>query len=106
MKGDAESTEIAVLPKRLELLALTGRIVTADTLHPQRAPAEAVPAKGGASALAGTGNPGRLPEDGPLSLDAPAEGGKLPSCEQVDGAHGHLAPRPELPREGTAARAP
>ena len=43
VKVDGKSNEIAAMPKLLEMLALTGRIVTADAMHTHRATAEAAP---------------------------------------------------------------
>ena len=49
-----KSNEIAAMPKLLEMLALKGRIVTADAMHTQRTTAEAVlPTPGGPAPEAG-----------------------------------------------------
>ncbi len=105
VQGDAKSTEIAVLPKRGALRALPRRSGTADALPLQRAPAEAVPAWGGASGRALTGNQGRLDEDVRLYLADPAQAGKRPSCERGAVDHGRIKPRHGLPRACLAARA-
>ena len=47
VKVDGKSNEIAAMPQLLEMLALKGRIGTADAMHTQRATAEAVTARGG-----------------------------------------------------------
>ncbi len=52
VKVDGKSNEIAAMPQLLEMLALKGRIVTADAMHTQRATAEAVTARGGDHVLA------------------------------------------------------
>ena len=93
VKVDGKSNEIATMPKLLEMLALKGRIVTADALHTHRATAEAVTAGGGDYVLALKGNQGRLHGDMRLYLDDPVQADKLQSCQQVDGDHGRIETR-------------
>ncbi len=93
VKVDGKSNEIAAMPKLLEMLALKGRIVTADAMHTQRATAEAVTAGGGDYVLALKANQGRLHDDVRLYLDDPAQADKLQSCQQVDGDHGRIETR-------------
>jgi len=88
-----KSNEIAAMPKLLEMLALKGRIETADAMHTQRATPEAVTAWGGDYVLALKANQGRLHEDVRLYLDDPARTDELPSCQQVDGDHGRIETR-------------
>ena len=88
-----KSNEIMAMPKLLEMLALKGRIVTADAMHTQRATAEAVIAGGGDYVLALKANQGRLHDDIRLYLDDPARADELPSCQQVDGDHGRIETR-------------
>ena len=93
VKVDGKSNEIAAMPKLLEMLALKGRIVTADAMHTHRATAEAVTAGGGDYVLALKGNQGRLHGDVQLYLDDPVRADKLQSCQQVDGDHGRIETR-------------
>ena len=81
------------MPQLLEMLALKGRIVTADAMHTQRATAEAVTARGGDYVLALKANQDSLHEDVRLYLDDPARADELPSCQQVDGDHGRIETR-------------
>ena len=81
------------MPKLLEMLALKGRIVTADAMHTQRATAGTITAKGGDYVLALKANQGSLYEDVQLYLDDPAQADKLRSCQQVDGDHGRIETR-------------
>ena len=88
-----KSNEIMAMPRLLKMLALKGRIVTADAMHTQRATAEAVTARGGDYALALKANQGRLHEDVRPYLDDPARADELPLCQQVDGDHGRIETR-------------
>ncbi len=92
--GD-ESNEIEALPELLALLALDGRIVTADAMHCQRATAQTILDGGGASCLALKGNQPALFEDVRLWLDDPAT---VPDdgAETVDGDHGRIETRRAL----------
>ncbi len=93
VKVDDKSNEIAAMPKLLEMLALKGRIVTADAMHTRRATAEAVTARGGDHVLALKGNQGSLYEDVRLYPADPAQADKLQSCQHVDGDHGRIETR-------------
>lgn len=88
-----KSNEITAMPKLLEMLALEGRIVTADAMHTQRATPAAVTARGGDYVLALKANQDSLHEDVRLYLDDPAQADELPSCQQVDGDHGRIETR-------------
>ena len=88
-----KSNEIAAMPKLLEMLALKGRIVTADAMHTQRAAAESITARGGDYVLALKGNQASLHDDVRLYLDDPARADELRSCQQVDGDHGRIETR-------------
>ena len=89
--GDA-SNEIEALPELLALLALDGRIVTADARHCQKATARTILERGGAYVLALKGNQPALFEDVRLWLDDPAT---VPddACQTVDGDHGRIETR-------------
>ena len=73
VRVEDKSNEIAAVPALLEMLALKGRIVTADAMHTQRRTAQAVTEAGGDYVLALKGNQGALYEDVKLYLDAPAQ---------------------------------
>ncbi len=86
------SNEIEALPELLALLALEGRIVTADAMHCQKATAAAILERGGDYCLALKGNQAALYEDVRLWLDDPA----TPvddTCQTVDGDHGRIETR-------------
>jgi predicted transposase YbfD/YdcC len=89
--GDG-SNEIEALPELLALLALDGRIVTADAMHCQKATAQTILDRGGDYVLALKGNQPALFEDVRLWLDDPAttvdDGGQT-----VDGDHGRIETR-------------
>jgi len=92
--GDG-SNEIEAVPELLALLALEGRIVTADAMHCQRATAQTILDRGGDYCLALKGNQPALFEDVRLWLDDPAttvdDGGQT-----VDGDHGRIETRQAL----------
>ena len=94
-----KSNEIAAMPKLLEMLALKGRIVTADAMHTQRAAAESITARGGDYVLALKGNQASLhdracPRRGCGCIwSDPARADELRSCQQVDGDHGRIETR-------------
>ena len=92
--GDA-SNEIEALPELLALLALDGRIGTADAMHCQKATARTILDRGGAYVLALKGNQPALFEDVRLWLDDPAT---VPddACRTVDGDHGRIETRRAL----------
>jgi predicted transposase YbfD/YdcC len=89
---DGASTEIEALPELLGLLALDGRIVTADAMHGQKATARTILDRGGDDGLALKGNQPALVEDVRLWLDDPAT---VPDdrAETVDGDHGRIETR-------------
>jgi len=91
-KVGAASNEIEALPELLALLALEGRIVTADAMHCQKATARMILDRGGDSCLALKGNQPALFEDVRLWLDDPAT---VPddTCQTVDGDHGRIETR-------------
>lgn len=93
VKVDGKSNEIAAMPQLLEMLALKGRIVTADAMHTQSATAGTITARGGDYVLALKADQDSLHEDVRLYLDDPARADELPSCQQVDGDHGRLETR-------------
>jgi predicted transposase YbfD/YdcC len=92
---DGDSNEIAALPELLALLALEGRIVTADAMHCQKATAQAILDRGGDYCLALKGNQPALFEDVRLWLDDAAT---VPDdvCQTVDGDHGRIETRRAL----------
>ena len=91
-KVDGDSNEIAALPELLALLALEGRIVTADAMHCQKATAQAILDRGGDYVLALKGNQPALYEDVRLWLDDPAT--IVDDCAAtVDGDHGRIETR-------------
>lgn len=91
-KVDGDSNEIAALPELLALLALEGRIVTADAMHCQKATAQAILDRGGDYVLALKGNQPGLYEDVRLWLDDPATTAD-DDAETVDGDHGRIETR-------------
>lgn len=93
VRVEDKSNEIAAVPALLEMLALKGRIVTADAMHTQRRTAQAVTEAGGDYVLALKGNQGALYEDVKLYLDDPAQDGNRPRHQDVDGGHGRIETR-------------
>jgi len=93
---DGASNEIEALPELLALLALDGRIVTADAMHYQKATAQTILDRGGDYVLALKGNQPALFGDVRLWLDDPAT---TPddACQTVDGDH---APARDPARDG------
>jgi predicted transposase YbfD/YdcC len=89
---DGASNEIEALPELLALLALDGRIVTADAMHCQKATAQTILDRGGDYVLALKGNQAALLGDVRLWLDDPAT---TPddACQTVDGDHGRIETR-------------
>ena len=94
VKTDAKSNEITAIPKLLDVLALTGRIVTIDAMGCQTAIAGAIHAKGGDYVLSLKGNQTRLHDDvRTFFLDAEAHaftGTPHTTAETVDGDHGRI----------------
>lgn len=91
-KVDGDSNEIAAMPELLALLALEGRLVTADAMHCQKATAQAILDRGGDYVLALKANQPALFDDVRLWLDDPAT---VPddACQTVDGDHGRIETR-------------
>ena len=92
VRVEDKSNEVAAVPALLEVLALKGRVVTADAMHTQRQTARAVTVAGGDYVLALKGYQGALYEDVKLYLDDPAQGGCL-YHQDVDGGHGRIETR-------------
>ena len=86
---DAHSNEIEAVPELLAMLALKGRIVTADAMHGQKDTAQAIINREGDDVLALKANQPALLEDVRLLLDDPAA---PPDevAETVDGDHGRI----------------
>jgi predicted transposase YbfD/YdcC len=92
---EGDSNEITAVPELLALLALDGRIVTADAMHCQKATAQIILERGGDYVLALKANQPALDEDVRLWLDDPAT---VPSDvhQTVDGDHGRIETRRAL----------
>ena len=84
VRVEGKSNEIAAVSALLEMLALKGRVVTADAMHTQRRTARAITAAGGEALK---GNQGALYEDVKLYLDDPAQDENWPCHRDVDGGH-------------------
>ena len=97
VKTDAKSNEITAIPKLLDVLALTGRIVTIDAMGCQTAIAHAIHAKGGDYVLSLKGNQTGLHDDiRTFFLDAEAHafaGTPHTTAHTVDGDHGRIEVR-------------
>ena len=97
VKTDAKSNEITAIPALLDVLALTGRIVSIDAIGCQPAIARRIRDRGGDYVLSLKANQGRLHEDiQALFADAAARGFRdLPhtQVETVDADHGRLEVR-------------
>ena len=91
-KVGGASNEIEALPELLALLALAGRIVTADAMHCQKATARTILDRGGDYVLALKGNQPALYEDVRLWLDDPTTAVD-DVCQTVDGDHGRIETR-------------
>jgi predicted transposase YbfD/YdcC len=94
-KVAGDSNEIEALPELLALLALDGRIVTADAMHCQKATARTILQRGGAYVLALKGNQPALFEDVRLWLDDAAIVAD-DVHQTVDGDHGRIETRRAL----------
>jgi len=94
-KVAGDSNEITAVPELLALLALEGRIVTADAMHCQQATARIILERGGDYVLALKGNQPALFDDVRLWLDDAAT---VPDdvCETFDGDHGRIETRHAL----------
>ena len=86
-----KSNEITAVPKLLEMLALPGKVVTADAMHCQRRVAQQVVEQGGDYALALKGNQGSLHDDIRLFLDDPDT--PAARAAQVNKGHGRIETR-------------
>jgi predicted transposase YbfD/YdcC len=97
VKTEAKSNEITAIPKLLEVLALTGRVVTLDAMGCQTAIARTIHAKGGDYVLSLKGNQTQLHEDiRAFFTDAQAhafQGIAHTTAETVDGDHGRIEVR-------------
>jgi predicted transposase YbfD/YdcC len=91
-KVDGHSNEIEALPELLGMLALGGRIVTADAIHCQKATAKVILDRGGDYVLALKANQPTLLADVRLLLDDP-EAPADEVAETVDGDHGRIEVR-------------
>ena len=89
---DAKSNEITAVPKLLELLTLTGAIVTVDAMNCQRDTAQRILDKGGDYVFALKANQETLYDDVRLFLDDPDTGG-LARHTTVDADHGRIETR-------------
>lgn len=93
----AKSNEITAIPKLLEMLALTGRIVTIDAMGCQKEIARTIQAQGGEYVLSLKGNQTGLHDDvRALFADAETRGFRdVPhtTAETVDGDHGRIEVR-------------
>jgi len=85
---DDKSNEIIAVPKLLELLSLTGSIVTADAMSCQRKIAQQVVDQGGDYVLALKGNQETLHDDVRRFLDDPET--PLASAKETDKGHGRI----------------
>ena len=90
-KVDEKSNEITAIPKLLDLLDLTGHIVTIDAMGCQTEIAKKIVEKGGDYILALKGNQGTLSEDVRLFLESEAakKGSMIIEDENVDVDCGH-----------------
>ena len=88
---DQKSNEITAVPQLLEMLSLTGKVVTADAMHCQRQVAQQVVEQGGDYALALKGNQGTLHDDVKLFLDDP--GTPVAQAAQIGKGHGRIESR-------------
>jgi predicted transposase YbfD/YdcC len=91
-KVAGDSNEIEAVPELLALLALDGRIVTADAMPCHKATARAILDRGGDYCLALQGNQSTLFADVRLWLDDPATTVD-DVCQTVDGDHGRIETR-------------
>lgn len=92
LRVDDKSNEIPAMPELLALLALEGRIVTADAMHCQSETARAILKQGGDYVLALKTNQPALLEDVRLLLDDPAAPPD-DAAETTDGDHGRIETR-------------
>ena len=94
LKTDAKSNEITAIPALLEMLELSGCIVTIDAMGCQKAIAQTIRAQEADYVLALKGNQGTLFEDCQLYLESLAQRSTLPTTahyhESVDKGHGRI----------------
>lgn len=97
VKTDAKSNAIPAIPTLLDVLALTGRVVTIDAMGCQTAIAHAMHAKGGDYVLSLKGNQTGLHDEiRTFFLDAEAHafaGTPHTTAATVDGDHGRIEVR-------------
>ena len=88
---DEKSNEITALPQLLEVLSLTGMVVTADAMHCQRQVAQQVIEQSGDYVLALKGNQGSLHDDVRTFLEDPAT--PVAEAIMVNKGHGRIETR-------------
>ena len=97
IKTEAKSNEITAIPKLLQVLALTGRVVTIDAMGCQTAIARIIQQKGADYVLSLKGNQTRLHDDiASFFADAQAHAFRdlrHTTAETVDGDHGRIEVR-------------
>lgn len=92
-KVDAKSNEIMAIPKLLELLNLSGFIVTIDAMAAQRKICEKIIKRGGDYQISLKGNQGSLLDDIKLFLEDSFVKDGLLTSEENDKGHGHIEKR-------------
>lgn len=93
MKVDDKSNEITAIPQLLELLDITGAIVTIDSMGCQTKIAEKIIEKGGAYVFGLKGNQSTLHEDVKLLFAGKLAGINVRSTSTVDKGHGRIETR-------------
>ena len=88
---EGKSNEITAVPKLLELLSLSGTVVTADAMHCQRQVAQLVREQSADYVLALKGNQGTLNDEVRLFLDDPDT--PLAEATEVSKGHGRVETR-------------
>lgn len=88
---DGKSNEIKAVPQLLNMLSLSGTIVTGDAMNCQRQIAEQIQEQGGDYVLALKGNQGTLHADVKQFLDDPET--TVETSPHVDGGHGRIEER-------------
>jgi predicted transposase YbfD/YdcC len=88
-----KSNEITAVPQLLNLLEVTGMVVTMDAMGTQKAIAELIIDKGGDYALSLKGNQGNLHEDVVLFAQDEAMNASFVSAETQDFGHGRIEKR-------------
>ncbi len=96
-KTDEKSNEITAIPKLLEILELSGCIVTIDAMGCQKQIAEQIVEKGADYVLALKANHENLHKDVKLYFDEAIQYGiedyDIEFCETIDGDHGRIETR-------------